>query len=124
MFTRISSIVVGAGLLASCSDADGPTSLDKGQTQISCALEGKHDFSRDCNIQRGESEAGMVLTLSGPSGSFRRLLVTTDGRGVIAADGAEAAVVTPIDSGMIEVSLGSDRYRLPATVKPLSSVQP
>jgi len=45
------------------------------------------------------------------------LLVTQDGRGVIAADGAEAAKVTITGADGIEVALGGNRYRLPATVK-------
>lgn len=58
-----------------------------------------------------------MLTVRHPDGAFHRLLVTKDGRGVIAADGAETAVVTIIANGEIEVALGGDRYRLPATVK-------
>lgn len=50
-------------------------------------------------------------------GGFRRLLVTHDGRGVVAADGAEAAVVATVADNMIEVTLGNDRIRLPATVR-------
>jgi hypothetical protein len=41
-----------------------------------------------------------------------------DGRGVIAADGAEQALVTTIGTSLIEVSVGNDRYRLPAVVQP------
>jgi hypothetical protein len=124
MFTRTFSLALGAALLVSCGAPDDQAAVEKGQTRISCAVEGRQDFTEDCLVRRGEGEAGVVLTLSGPSGSFRRLLVTSDGRGVIAADGAEAAVVTPIGSEMIEVSLAGDKYRLPATVKPQSSARP
>lgn len=64
------------------------------------------------------TEQGTVLTVNAPDGGFRRLLVASDGRGVVAADGAEPAVVTPLDTHTIEVAIGGDRYRLPATVKP------
>jgi hypothetical protein len=124
MFTRIFSLALGAALLTSCGDADDPAAIEKGQARISCALDGQQGFTEDCLVRRGKGGAGVVLTLSGPSGSFRRLLVTSDGRGVIAADGADAAVVTPIGSGMIEVSIAGDKYRLPATVKPPSSARP
>ena len=50
-------------------------------------------------------------------GGFRRLQVATDGRGVIAADGADVASVKVVSPGSIEVAVGDDRYRLPATVK-------
>ncbi|WP_443025307.1 hypothetical protein [Sphingomonas sp. RB3P16] len=84
---------------------------------IVCAQAGSGDFARTCTVDRAQSDAGLVLTLRHPDGAFHRLLVTKDGRGVIAADGAERAVVRVIDTGEIEVALGGDRYRLPATVK-------
>jgi hypothetical protein len=92
------------------SDAD-----DHGQ--IVCAQHGSNDFARVCTVDRVAAAEGLVLTVSHPDGSFHRLLVTKDGRGVIAADGAEKAVVTVIGQDSIEVALGGDRYRLPATVK-------
>ena len=52
-----------------------------------------------------------------PDGGFRRLRVTRDGRGVVAADGAERAQVTIIADDRIEVSIGGDTFRLPATVR-------
>jgi hypothetical protein len=84
---------------------------------IVCAQRGSADFARVCTVDRSETDAGLVLTVRHPDGAFHRLLVTKDGRGVIAADGAETAVVTIIANGEIEVALGGDHYRLPATVK-------
>ena len=55
--------------------------------------------------------------------AYRRLLVTRDGRGVVTADGAEQASVTPLNGGLIEVTVGGDRYRLPAMVKPSGQSQ-
>jgi len=85
--------------------------------RIECAVDGAA-FARACTVERLTGDEGLVLTLRAPSGSFRRLLVTKDGRGVVAADGAEPAKVTVIGSGRIEVAIGGDRYRLPATVRP------
>ncbi len=86
--------------------------------KILCAPHGATGFSRVCTIDRTPTQDGLYLTIRQPSGGFRRLLVTRDGRGVIAADGAEASIVTPIGENEIEVAIGNDRYRLPATVKP------
>ncbi|HEU4958786.1 MAG TPA: hypothetical protein VFT56_00115 [Sphingomonas sp.] len=58
-----------------------------------------------------------MLVVRNPDGGFHRLQVTHDGRGVIAADGAESAKVTIVEAGTIEVAIGGDRYRLPAVVK-------
>lgn len=95
-------------LLAACG---GPPA--RVVDRIECAVDGTAAFERVCTIER---KAGR-FTLRNPSGSFRRLVATRDGRGVAAADGAEAAKVTVAGRDMIEVSIGSDRYRLPARVR-------
>lgn len=43
--------------------------------------------------------------------------MTNDGRGLVAEDGAEPAIVNPVSDREIEVSIAFDRYRLPATVR-------
>ena len=88
-----------------------------GDDKIQCAVEGASEFERVCVVERMAGAEGLVLTLRAPSGGFRRLLVTRDGRGVVAADGAQPARVTPIGASEIEVAIGTDRYRLPATVR-------
>lgn len=85
--------------------------------RIDCAVEGAAAFQRVCTLERGGGPEGTILILRHPSGSFRRLLVTGDGRGVVAADGAEQAIVSITGDKLIEVSLAGDRYRLPATIK-------
>ena len=84
---------------------------------IVCAHQGSADFARVCTVDREQGADGLILTVRHPDGAFHRLLVTKDGRGVIAADGAEKAVVTILGKDSIEVTLGGDRYRLPATVR-------
>ena len=85
--------------------------------KVDCATDGTAAFALVCTVERVSSAEGLVLTIRSPRGSFRRLLVTKDGRGVVAADGADPANVTLIDGGRIEVAIAGDRYRLPATVK-------
>ena len=87
--------------------------------RIDCALGGGSDFARQCSVEEMAGDDGAILTIRHPDGGFRRLRITHDGRGVIAADGAEAAKVTVLDKGMIEVAIGGARYRLPARVGPL-----
>ena len=86
------------------------------ETRIPCAR-GEAAFSAACTVEQAQGPDGLILTIRHPDGAFRRLLVTRDGRGVIAADGAEVAKVTVTDADGIEVALGGDRYRLPAKVK-------
>jgi len=128
MSTRISSGLPVALLLAGCGEqatdrnvlaqVEAKQRADaEGAGRIVCAQHGSSDFARVCTVDRVNGADGLVLTVSHPDGSFHRLLVTRDGRGVIAADGAEKAVVTVLGPGSIEVALGGDRYRLPATVK-------
>ncbi|USU09228.1 hypothetical protein NF700_02655 [Sphingomonadaceae bacterium OTU29MARTA1] len=83
---------------------------------ILCAR-GQAALQRTCTIEQAQGRHGLILTLRHSDGGFHRLLVTRDGRGVIAADGAEAAQVTIPDAGSIDVSIGDSRYRLPATIK-------
>lgn len=102
-------------VLAKVEARQAEQAADDGRVQ--CAPAGADAFARVCEIERAETERGVVLTVRHPDGGFRRLLVTTDGRGVVAADGAEPAVVTLVGTDEIEVALGDDHYRLPATMK-------
>ncbi|UVO49178.1 hypothetical protein M0208_01085 [Sphingomonas sp. SUN019] len=124
---RISSLAALI-LLAACGKAETDTQVlaqaeanqsaaatDDGA--LNCAVAGATEFSRTCTLDREETARGLLLTARHHDGGFRRLLVTTDGRGVIAADGAEPAKVTIVDNGEIEVAVGDDHYRLPATVR-------
>jgi hypothetical protein len=108
-------------LLAACGDSDEApkdvlAAAPPGAARIECAV-GEQAFAPVCVVDRAQSPEGLTLTLRSPDGSFRRLLVTKDGRGVVAADGVEQAMVTPVGSDRIEVAIGGNRYRLPATVK-------
>ena len=85
--------------------------------KIDCASPGDTDLAPACTLDRTETPDGVILTLRHPDGAFHRLLITRDGRGVIAADGAEPAKVTPLGPDRIQVELGGARYRLPATVR-------
>jgi hypothetical protein len=111
--------------LAACGDPDQATeralsnasakAADDGR--IECAVEGADRFRRVCTLERVADATGTTLTIRHPNGGFRRLLVATDGRGVVAADGADPAIVSVAGDKGIEVALAGDRYRLPATVK-------
>ena len=97
--------------------AASATAVAASDDRVECAVDGAA-FARACTVDRVTGDEGLVLTVHAPSGSFRRLLVTKDGRGVVAADGAEPAKVSVLGPGRIEVAIGGDRYRLPATVTP------
>ena len=108
-------------LLAACADPDaGREEAIAGAAadadRVACAVEGSATFEPVCTVERSAGAEGLVLTVRAPSGGFRRLLVTRDGRGVIAADGAEPAIVSVIGDDRIEVAIAGDRYRLPAKV--------
>ncbi len=132
MSTRISDAIAGGALLlvAACSGPSDRTAnaqaLGKVETEqrkaaddegrILCARRDA-PMARGCTIERTQTRGGLTLTVShDDDGGFHRLLVTRDGRGVVAADGAEPATVRIVDGG-IEVAIGGDRYRLPATIR-------
>jgi len=107
-------------LLAGCHGrtlGNEATHNEAGVAHIPCALGGSPIFRTSCTVERRQTGDGLMLVIHHPDGGFRRLLVTTDGRGVVTADGAEEAQVSVVDPGTIEVAVGDDRYRLPATVK-------
>lgn len=127
MSMRISSALFGILALAACGPAKPDTQvLAKAEAQQSaqaeddgrllCATAGAKAFARVCTVDREQSAQGLVLTVRHPDGGFHRLLVTKDGRGVVAADGAQPAMVTIVGPEEIEVAIGDDSYRLPATV--------
>ena len=84
--------------------------------RILCA-HGDAALARTCTVEQTQSGPGLILTVRHEDGGFHRLLVTRDGRGVIAADGAQPAAVKVLGADGIEVTIAGDRYRLPATVK-------
>jgi hypothetical protein len=137
MSTRISSgraihpWLVAALLLASCGGQPSDTvatptaevsnaavaAAQSEAPKFDCAAPGVADLTPVCTLDRADTPNRTILTLRHPDGAFRRLQITKDGRGVIAADGAEPAKVTPLGPDRIEVELGGARYRLPATVR-------
>jgi hypothetical protein len=119
------SIFTALLLLSACGEPDPDAEQQAAKAEqtavarasddgIDCALAGAEGFERACLVERGE---GGSLTIRHPDGGFRRLLITDDRRGVVAADGAAEARVEIIAGKVIEVSIEDDRYRLPATIK-------
>ncbi len=101
-----------------CGDRAAPqygVTQDEGN-RIECRFGGAAQFERSCTYER-EGEAGAILVIRKPDGGFRRLRIVRDGRGVVAADGAEPARVTILADNRIQVEIGGDRFRLPATVR-------
>ena len=111
-------------LIAGCSEAqksDTPVAADAKSAsiaasdgRIACALEGAKAYDRSCTIEEMRSADGDVLVVGRNDVGFRRLLIATDGRGLVSADGSEPAKVTVVGDGLIEVAVAGDRYRLPA----------
>lgn len=112
-------------LLAACS-AEEPGAMANGaaapaagapDNRIDCRPQGEAEYARSCSVDIFASEEGRILTIRKADGGFRRLRVTADGRGVVAADGAERTRVAILPDGRIEVEIGGDRFRLPARVR-------
>ena len=100
--------------LAACgSESASGEAAAHADNRIECRIGNSPQFDRFCTVERDED----LLVVRKPDGGFRRLVVTRDGRGVAAADGAEPAQVTIIAGDRIEVAIGGDTFRLPATVR-------
>ena len=97
------------------AEAEARGSRDAAENgRIECALEGAKLFDRTCTVDEMSGANGTILVVGRANVGYRRLQITTDGRGVVSADGAEPAKVSIVGNNMIEVAIGHDRYRLPA----------
>ncbi|MFZ5707732.1 MAG: hypothetical protein ACOY5R_20930 [Pseudomonadota bacterium] len=112
----IATVMVFAAALTGCGRGGGepPAGLEA----IECRPTDGGPMEKVCTIERMTSGEGTVLVVRAPDGSFHRLLIVRDGRGVIAADGAEPLAVRSVGRGTIEVVAGGMQYRLPARVTP------
>lgn len=129
MSTRISSVLLIAGLVLAGCDQKAVTkaeavAIPRGEEaraaaegRIPCAIGDAAKFDTVCALDRGHTQDGLILTVRHPDGGFHRLKVATDGRGVVAADGAAQAIVSVIGNDVIEVAIDDARYRLPATIR-------
>jgi hypothetical protein len=113
---RMNPVLLLAFALAACStqESSGGSGTAGAGDRIECRIGGAAQFDRFCTVERD----GADLTVRKPDGGFRRLRIVADGRGVEAADGAQPAVVTLLADRRIEVAIGGDAFRLPATVRP------
>ncbi len=109
---RTSSVAVLL-VLAACTGEPANDDATAGadiENRIECAVNGNTEISATCAIERGP---GNALALRHPDGGFRRLTIETDGT-IDTADGAESIVLVPMPDGRSEITIGTDRYRLPA----------
>lgn len=115
MCTRISKGLLPLLALAACGDRQGGGE-GGGNVLLPCRTGGAQDLQPACLIERSDGPRGRLLTIRHPDGGFRRLRIVSDGRGVISADGGEEAKVQTVGNRMIQVDVGHDSYRLPATI--------
>src|SRR5690606_9859444 len=85
------------------------------ETVIECAVAGATRFAPKCGVEQAAVEGTRILTVRHPDGGFRRFELTADGTGMVTADGAQPAGIVLRDGG-VEVAVGADRYRFPATI--------
>ncbi len=108
------------GVLAEAEESAASQAADDGR--IECAINGDTNFSNGCRSERLSGENGVTLIVRHPDGGFRRFKVLTDGRGLEAADGSEKARIEIVEDDKILVSVGSDKYLMPARMKTAETV--
>ncbi|WP_336960142.1 hypothetical protein [Sphingobium aquiterrae] len=111
--------------LAACSGGEGggnalqrveAEAAARGDTPLPCRTGGAKTLQPACLVERSDGPEGGMLTIRHPDGGFRRFRLVDDGRGLVSADGADPAKVQIIGNRMIQVDVGQDSYRLPATI--------
>lgn len=90
--------------------------LGDGSKTIACAPGGTAAGWKECVVERSRQGGTLFLVVRHPDGAFRRFEVLKDGHGLSVADGADQGKME-ISAGTIEIAVGADRYRFPATVK-------
>ena len=108
--------VLALSLLATLAACSAGEEAPKGRG-IDCAVGGSDKFLPECFVEDSRVGERRFLTVRNKSGAFRRFEMVDGGRGVIAADGADEAVVKWSAEGVLEVAVGGDRYRFPARMK-------
>ena len=116
---RAALLLTPIAMLAACQPAEQNATVED-DGRIECRIGNDDQFQRYCSVERERTEQGLLLTVRKPDGGFRRLIATRDGRGVVAADGAEEAEVTIVGENLIEVAIAGDHFRLPARVGSVS----
>ncbi len=109
MFLRTFSLCLALTGSACGSKVDDKVAVVALDDRIECALGGGSDFVRACVLEKREGP-GFVLRDEG--GGFRRIDVAADGT-ISAADGSDVAGGQVLPDGRFELTLGSDRFRLP-----------
>lgn len=110
---RISSALILLLGCAGCSAGAEQPQAEPGAERIECALGEGAEFSATCLVERSAVEGARLLTVRHPDGGIRRFEQVDDGRGLIAADGADEAKLNFADE-VLEVTVANDRYRFPA----------
>jgi hypothetical protein len=118
------AICIGAGLalLSGCSsqtpdDQAAAEQQAEASGAIRCALGGAKQYERRCTTERAVGPKGAQLVIRHPDGGFRRFNILTNGRGVESADGSQPATVAMAGKNYLSVSVASDRYLLPVTIR-------
>ena len=133
--SRIIVLAAGAalglvGLAVACSQGGGsggssnpgpgatatptPTATASASGQVSCAIGGALNYSETCTVERVLVDGAPVLVIRHADGGFRRFDVLPGGT-LAEADGAVRATVLG-NGTTLEITIGSDRYRLAASL--------
>lgn len=112
----IGATIMVALVIAACSSSKEPPPGAL-EDHIECAVGGATELRKVCVVERIETGGQATLIVRHPDGAFRRFDLTSDGTGLVVADGSQPAV-TRLDGDTLDVMVGADRYRFPATITP------
>jgi hypothetical protein len=68
-----------------------------------------------CKLERSHAGNSVQFVVHHPDGGFRRFVLAPDGKGIVPADGADAAT-SKVAEGTVDVAVGQDRYRIPQSL--------
>ncbi|WP_162935605.1 hypothetical protein [Tsuneonella amylolytica] len=101
--------------LTACSGGEEQPQAAPGASRIECALGEGSDFGPDCLVEKVAGEQGPEFVVRHPGGQFRRFRIAENRSGMVAIDGADEAANELVgEPPVLQVTVGTDRYRFPA----------
>jgi len=87
---------------------------------VPCALAGAAEFKADCTLEKSATGGQEIWVVRHPDGGFRRFAIVANGTRIATADGSEEVAAKRVGSEL-EVRVGEDRYRFPASSEPVTA---
>src|SRR3546814_17397673 len=113
MFMRTFSVAALTLVLSACGSPGEQEEMADIDGKLYCAVDGAHELTQSCTLERIAGPEGHVPVLHHPGGGFRRFRIVSDGPGVITADVSEHDHLALAGGTMLYLHVHKKHYPLP-----------